>query len=351
MTVLQVNGRWAARIDYVDATGRRRQKQRYAPDNRKDTARKLERALLDERDRGVVRRRGDALSVAGFLGQWLGEQERSGLRPSTVKRYRELSRHVRDRVGDVPLAKLTPLNVRSVYSAMYAAGLSHKSALNAHRMLRKALGDAVRWEILDRNVTDVVEAPRAPRYEHHVVSRDELDAVLDAADRTQFGPLIRVLAYTGLRLGEALGLTFADIDLVAGRAHVERSLDTRGVLGRLKTARSRRTINLSPETLRVLAGRSGEPNARVFPFSQDDARNAWRFVIRPEAGVSTGIRIHDLRHAHATFMLGAGQPLPVVSQRLGHSDPSITARFYSHALPGADAALAAAVDAVMGKER
>ncbi len=218
-----------------------------------------------------------------------------------------------------------------------------------HRVLHRALRDAARWQYVSRNVADLVDAPRPEPFEHYVLDLDELHRLTTLADGTRYGPLVRVAAHTGMRLGELLGLTWGDVELAKAQLTVRQARDVKGNIGRPKTARARRMLTLSPETVSVLAAIRESPAYAqdfVFPFTHNDVHHTWQ-RIRTEAGLPRA-RFHDLRHAAVTHMLQAGFPVTAVAARVGHSDPSITLRFYAHVLPGADAEIAAAMDKVLG---
>ena len=158
---------------------------------------------------------------------------------------------------------------------------------------------------------------------------------------------------TGMRRGEALGLRWDDIDLEAGRLSVRRALIPSGrevVVSEPKTPRGRRSIALDPETVAVLKAQAARQLAE-----QADWQEGWTdsgYVFTTENGESLDpedvtryfrqavkksmlptIRLHDLRHTHATLALQAGVHPKVVSERLGHATVSITLDTYSHAIP------------------
>jgi integrase len=165
-----------------------------------------------------------------------------------------------------------------------------------------------------------------------------------------------------------LGLRWRDVDLDAGVLRVVQTMQRISgmglVFGQPKTRLSRRAVALSPDAVtllrqhrarqaeaRLLAGPAYADRDLVFatglgePVDPGNLRRAW-VAIRRRAGLP-GLRIHDLRHAHATLMLSGGVHPKIVSERLGHASIAITLDTYSHVLPGLQAAAAAQFDALL----
>ena len=163
--------------------------------------------------------------------------------------------------------------------------------------------------------------------------------------------LWHTLAMTGLRRGEALGLRWEDVDLEAGRLCVRRAHVPSGrevVVSEPKTARGRRVVALDPETVTVLKGQAARQlqeqrdagwteTGLVFTNEEGQALHPWVtsrcFRKAVKEAMLPAIRLHDLRHTHATLALQAGIHPKVVSERLGHATVSITLDTYSHAIP------------------
>lgn len=195
-------------------------------------------------------------------------------------------------------------------------------------------------------------------------------AVVGAAAETSIGPFVRLALLTGMRRGELLGLRWADVDLEGGALHVQQTAQRilgQGIIFRQpKTRLSRRSIALSPDAVavlrqhrrrqaeaRLLAGSAYGDRDLVFatglgtPVEPGNLRRAWVGIARA-AGVP-GLRIHDLRHAHATLMLSQGVHPKVVSERLGHASVNITLDTYSHVLPGLQEAAAVSLDTILAE--
>ena len=252
------------------------------------------------------------------------------------------------------------------------SGLSGTTVVQAHRILHKALQDAVRWGVAWRNVASAVSPPKKSRREMLVLNAAELAVLLDAVGTSTFGHVIAAAAYTGMRRGELVGLQWRDIDLDRGTLSVQRSLQLvprRGyVASEPKTSRSRRTITLGTTLVatfkrqralqaenRLAAGPVWNEGGWVFtrpdgrPVDPTIVSRKFRSVVT-ELGLPP-VRLHDLRHTHATLLLVQGVHPKVVQERLGHFSISITLDIYSHVLPGLQERAAAAFETALDTAR
>jgi integrase len=295
--------------------------------------------------------------------EWLPAIE-STIRPSTFRSYKQhVECHICPHIGFVRMQKLSGAQINALYAKLAVSGkrdgktgLSAQSIRHTHATLHHALKDAVRWERITRNPADAADPPRmcgSGSHEMKTWDARQLAAFLGATRSDRLGGLWHVLAMTGMRRGEALGLRWEDVDLEAGRISVRRALIPNGkvvVVSEPKTARGRRSIALDPETVLVLRAQAArqlsdqqskgeEWRDTGLVFTKEDGE-AWhpevasrffRQAVR-RAALPT-IRLHDLRHTHATLALRAGIHPKVVSERLGHATISITLDTYSHAIP------------------
>jgi integrase len=175
--------------------------------------------------------------------------------------------------------------------------------------------------------------------------------VLDQAG--SYRPLFELLAFTGLRIGEALGLTWADVDFDAGLLFVHRQLSRYREHAKLKTEAGRRQIVLAPAMVRLLRARwlaSPDKGPDDFVFTNGAGRpldyrkvgEAFRVAVR-RAGVRGDGRLslHSLRHGYASLLIAEGLDVVFVSRQLGHADPGVTLSVYAHLYARAKHALAA----------
>lgn len=303
-------------------------------------------------------------TLADFLqDEWLPAIEGT-IRPSTLRSYRlQVEKHVVPRLGSVPLQRLDGGAINRFYASLADdgrtdgnGGLSPASVRRVHASLHRALKDAVRWGKLTRNPADAAYPPRVRAHaakEMTTWTVEELRSFLDSVADDPLYALWLTLASTGMRRGEALGLRRSDLDLDAGRASIRRTLIAIGYElhhSTPKTAKGNRQIALDPRTVEALKahrtaqvkeqlamGEHYEDNGLVFsrpdgtPIHPDRASKMFNQLVA-RSGLRR-IRLHDLRHTHATIALRAGIHPKVVSERLGHGSITITLDTYSHAIP------------------
>jgi integrase len=323
-------------------------------------------------------------AAGDYLEEWA-----AGLRlaPSTVASYRKNIRlHLIPRIGSVPLAALTTERIDRLYRELERGGradhrkgepLSPRTVRYVHTILSAALAAAVRTRRLARNPAAVASPPTARQAkapEMHPWTAAQLGAFLGwAREHAENHPLWHVLAHTGMRRGEALALRWRDADLEAGTLRVRRSagmVRTAGegasvTEGDTKSGKPR-LIDLDDATAAVLRARRRERGALALQLARDDAlifgdlegqlrnpehvsRQFARDITR--CGSVPPVRLHDLRHTHATILLTAREPVHVVSQRLGHASAVVTMTVYAHVLPGSQREAANLFARLIGEAR
>lgn len=337
-----------------DPVTRRRHRRFLTVRGKKSDAERALTAALAERDNGIDVSPGK-ITVGEYLKRWLRDYATHNVALTTMARYSGIvENHLIPALGGMRLRELRPAHIQAAYGRWLEKGLSARSVVQHHRILKEALSHAVKWQFLAHNPCNAVEPPRARRLEMRVLSPEELKRALAAADGSSYGALIHLAAMTGMRQGELLGLRWRDVDLESRVIHVQQTvqwLPGRGfVFGQPKTPRSRRAIALSVESVqrlrvhrqrcleqRVLVGPGYKDSGLVFttcvgtPISPTNLRRGWRGIL--DAAALDHVRFHDLRHTAATLMLMAGVHPKVVSERLGHATISITLDTYSHVLP------------------
>jgi integrase len=299
------------------------------------------------------------LTVSQFLDKWLATYKLN-LTVRTFERYDNIiHKHLIPDIGKYPLTKLRPEHLQSHYSKMLTMGLKSPTVHYHHTVIHVALASAVKWGLVGRNVADAVDAPPNTRIEMMFWDGDELNQFLESAKNNPYYTLFYLALFTGMRRSEILGLHWSDIDLLGAQLSVRRSLhqveDRSYIYSDTKTAKSKRTIALTPSTVIVLReylkGKEPLPDRLVFchadgkPLRPLTVSRAWHNAC-VRAGVKV-IRFHDARHTHATILLKQGIHPKIVQERLGHSNISTTLDTYSHVVPGLQELAAKAFDEVI----
>lgn len=366
-------GKWALVYDAPPGPdGRRRQKTKIVHGTKKE-AQKALREIHQQIDNGCYVEP-DRISLADYLDRWLKEYVQPNLSAKTAQEYAQKIRsYVVPNLGATRLVDLKPLHLQSFYNRMLESGgakgtgLSARSVLHIHRVLHKALGQAVKWQMLLRNPTDAAEAPKCRQLEMRVLDPAAVPRLLEATADTSFHMPVLLSLSTGMRRGEVLALRWADVDLDTGVASICRSAEQTkaGVhMKETKTAKSRRAVTLPASVivaLREHRGRQAQNKLLLGDGYQDhdlvcsypDGRpidpryisSSFPSLLR-RAGLPH-IRFHDLRHTHATLLLAQGVHPKIVSERLGHSTIGITLDTYSHVLPTMQEEAARKIDSVL----
>lgn len=302
--------------------------------------------------------------MAAFLrDHWLPGL-RSQVRPGTWAEHRsKVEVHLAPAIGGLRLQRLGPGHLNAVYADLLERGLSARTVLHVHATIRRALADATRWGLVPRNVALLASPPRPGRPELQVWTAQQLRAFLAAVEGDRLYALWLLAASTGMRRGELLGVQSPDVDLGRARVAVRRSLVTVGhevVVSEPKTAKGRRSVALDPATVATLKawrkhqmaerlawGPAWTDSGQVFtledgrPLHPREVTRAFSRLVLA-AGVPI-IRLHDLRHTHATLALAAGVHPKVIQERLGHANIAITLDTYSHTVPALEEQAAATV--------
>ncbi|MEW6541806.1 MAG: site-specific integrase [Bacillota bacterium] len=287
-----------------------------------------------------------AMTMGEYLERWLANIEET-VSDRALKTYALHVKHLIAATGDLALYGLIGFELKTRLKDHFKSlrkPLAPATVKGIYGTARTALRAAKVDGVIADDLAASLKAPRVPRKERRVLNPGELVRLLGVAGKFKHGLVIRVLALTGLRLSEALGLEWRDVDFDQGVLTVRQSVDvrTRKINDRLKTPASSRTLTLDQETLALLAehrreqGKSRVVNLQGLVFRAEDGRPVremavrrafWRMLNR--AGL-VRIRVHDLRHTAGSLMLDAGQPLATVSAFLGHSSTATTAAVYAH---------------------
>ena len=373
----RANGRWEARLSYLDPyTGERKRVSVYGP---------TRKAALDKL--GEVRDRIEAgappKDATRTVGEWLAHWRQTSLavsdrKPATRELYGTLcAKHLEpESFGAIPLNRLRPSDVEGLILTMRrktkpgkridentkpepVRALSDSTVRQVYTILRAGLDGAVRDGLLARNPAALVKRPGVERTEARYLTADETSRLLKAVEGSRYCAVLALIAATGLRKGEALGLSWDKVDLDAGVLKVVATLNR--VQGKLvcsepKTPRARRTVPLTPAMVALLRKHKATQAAerlRATNQWQDlglvfvtelgepvDPRNLLRVIelAAAKAGLH-GVGVHTLRHSAALGWMEAGVHIKAIADLLGHSSVSITGDTYGHSTD--DAAKAA----------
>lgn len=316
------------------------------------------------------------LTVDEYLDRWLHNAARGRLRERTFADYSELlKRYVRPAIGETKLSDLRPLDIQGVYTKMQERDLSARTVRYTHAVLTSALKQAVKWLMLSHNPAASVDLPKATRKEMKALSAKESERFLSAASEDRWGLVFALALTTGMRPEEYLALQWKDIDLGRGIATVQRVIvwNRKGGGWRFtepKTSKSRRSIPLPASILRFLrshkrhqcehrlkAGANYQQHDLVFATNEGAPlliRNLLRRHFKPiliRAGLPESIRLYDLRHTCATLLLTANEHPKIVSERLGHSNITLTMDTYSHVLPSMQQGASEKLERILFKKK
>jgi integrase len=364
----RADGRWEGSVEVsIYGTGRRR---KYVYGRTKAEVADRLRAVQHGIDEGlpVIDER---VTVAKFLQTWLDQVVKPARGHATWQGYEvNVRRHIIPLIGNRTLAKLSPADIQALVNIKRDEGLAPRTVQYVHATIRAALGVAVRWGIIARNVATLVEPVSVRRAPVVPFSIEEVEAILQAATEDRFGAFYTVALAIGLRPSEALGLKWADIDFSEGTVRVQRVIERSGgtwTFKEPKSRTSRRTITLPQVCAEQLMAqrhrqlferRSAETwqdNDLVFctPTGEplDRSELSRRFAkLQEKAGVKHH-RLYDCRHTAASFLLAQGVAPRVVMEVLGHSSFALTMDTYTHVMPALMRDAANAMDRALGNTR
>lgn len=295
-------------------------------------------------------------TMSDYIQEWMKIKE-TQVRPNTFRTYDWLVRtHVIPNLGKIQIKKLQPNHLQSLYAKLATRDppLSNRTIQQVHVLLHDALGRALKWGIVSRNIAELVDAPRVKKSKGKSWDSSQVVKFLGFAKDNQYHVAFVLAIMTGMRKGEILALRWKDIDMERGYASVTGSLtfiNSTPVFQQPKTDQARRSVALSSDVIQALRQHKARQNESRLLLEQgytDDDLIVCRYNGRPlnprnlddawysllEKSGLPRIRFHDLRHTHASLMLEQGVHPKIVSERLGHSNINITLDIYSHVLPG-----------------
>ncbi|TFJ93635.1 site-specific integrase [Lentibacillus salicampi] len=280
-----------------------------------------------------------------IIDEWIEVYAKNKMKPSTFENKNMIIRNkIRPILGNKKIKDIEPSEIQSIYNKMLNdEGLSTSYARAVHNILSSVFKYAKKWDKIKVNIMEKVDAP-VPKYKQiQTWSLEEVTKFMEIAKDYQTYIAYVLAIYTGMRMGEILGLRWKDIDLDNGTIHIVQAMIRMGgsyYFDEPKTKGAKRQISITDDVIEALKEHKNDQEYSSelvvttsigTPYSQ---RNLLRNFnsIQKRADVPK-ITFHDLRHTHATMLLKLGENPKIVSERLGHARTSITLDIYSHVLP------------------
>jgi integrase len=295
------------------------------------------------------RRRGSRVeptrqSFEQYAREWLARQD---CRPRTQEKLVwALEQHLIPFFGRRRLDQIDVDDVAAFIAAMRRKKLRGSTINAALQPLSLIFRQAARRGRIPVNPLSQLERGERPKLDDQrpkrILTLEEMQALIAAADSDRYRCLLELMLTSGLRIGEALGLTLTDLDQTHSVIRIEYQLDRDGQRTPLKTAESKRAVDIPPELTRRLLALAGnhdtpaDPAALVFGsrtgagLQRKVAREAVKRAAKAAKLAPPTPTLHDLRHSHASMLIALDIPLVEVQRRLGHRKPDTTLRVYAH---------------------
>lgn len=351
---------WTIIVDLgLKANGKRNQKWKSIKGTKKEADAILARMLTELEDGVFI----DAkkTSVSEYLDKWIASIKGS-VSATTYERYKQLcDKHLKPTIGNIALNKLQAIKISEMYSNAIVSGrldksggLSKQTVLHMHRVLKRALSQAVKWGLISKNPCDAVDnIPKPDKKERLTFTTKETLNLLELLNGKPLYLPVLLAVTTGMRRGEILGIRWKDIDLDNKRLNIRQIvIETREYgleIKQPKTDSSSRSIALPQITiealkryrveqaeLRLQLGKGLTPEVMLFDELSGlnvpgNLTSRFRKFIKTRK--LKDVTFHDLRHTHATHLLEQNIHPKIVSERLGHSTIALTMNTYSHVMP------------------
>jgi len=342
-------------------TGKRKQKY-YTVRGTKKEAEKFLTGKLRELDTGLLIDT-KKIKFGEYLDYWK-EKTFKNLEITTSEGYiQKIDKHIKPFLANIYLEDLKPLHLQNFYEEKLKHGnlnnggaLSPRTVLAIHRIIYSALEQAVKWQLVIRNVASAVEPPRAKKYEAKYLTDKQTEDLIKVAKQSDIYIPIMIAIYTGARRGEILALNWSNVNLENGTIKIIQNLcaTKKGlIIKEPKTKSSIRTIAISEDLVKVLKqhkinqmknklrlGQLYQDNNMVCCYEDGHLFNPKRFSAKFNELLKKNnlpiVRLHDLRHSHASLLVKLKVQPKELSARLGHSNISTTYDLYSHLYEEAD---------------
>lgn len=355
--IKQRGNTWSVIIELPKDTISNKRKQKwYTVNGTKKDAEKFLTEKLRELDTGILIDT-KKMKFGDYLDYWK-DKTFNNLEITTQEGYiQKIDKHIKPYLSNIYLEDLKPLHLQNFYQEKLENGqlnnkgcLSSRTVLAMHRIIHSALEQAVKWQLVIRNVADAVEPPKAKKYEAKYLTDKQTEELIKIARKSDIYIPIMIAIYTGARRGEVLGLNWSNVNLEKGYIKIIDNLcATKNglIIKKPKTKSGIRTIAISQELIKVLKqhkinqiknklrlGELYKDNNMVCCYEDGHLYNPKRFSAKFNELLKDNnlpiIRLHDLRHSHASLLVKLGVQPKEISQRLGHSNIGITMDLYSH---------------------
>ena len=256
-----------------------------------------------------------------------------------------LEKHVLPSLGQLPISKITPNVIRKWQNELNNKDLRPPTILTVNRRLSALLNFAVKFYGLPRNPMKITGTQGKQEKNLEYWSKEEFNTFVASVKSPLYKALFLTLFYSGMRIGEALALTPDDVDFASGKVTINKSINRRNQVTPPKTASSNRTLTLPAHVIKFVQEAYSQlsyESERVFPVSYSQTFYHFKCAIQL-SGVRP-LKIHALRHAHASILINEGIPITAVAKRLGHTSPQITLSVYAHASDDSDKRIAKLLD-------
>lgn len=311
------------------------------------------------------------VTVAEYVRDRVDQWETAGeISARTAERYRELvENQIAPHLGAKLLQKLRASDIEEWHAILRTsgradgkAGLAPRTIGHAHRVLGKAIRNAVRFDVVMKNVATLQTAPRVDDVEMPIVK--DVPALIEKLRGNRLFPLGMIALFTGLRIGEVLALRWSRIDLAQKVIEVREAIEETKKHGiRLKVPKTKagrrdvtlpdflvgvlRDIRKDHLELRMALGAGRMPDDALLFAELDGSLPSQKYYSKAWSDLKVGVPFHGLRHTHASQLIDAGVDIVTISKRLGHKTPAITLAVYAHLFKKDDSKAAAAINAVL----
>ena len=327
--------------------------------NKRKAEQKLNEIIFEYSNKEIITSKRTAHSndilFGDYLMQWL-ETRKDNVEEITYQSYKFNIDILADYFNNkkIYLKDLQPHHIQDFYAGLYKKGRNGNTAIHYHVLLREALQNAVKIDLVSKNVADLVDRPKKEKYQAEFYNKEELKLLFEAIKGDPLELVIHITAYYGLRRSEVLGLKWSAIDFTNKMIKINHKVvqvKKQGLLGKnkMKNKTSNRTLPLIPhiEQMLIAEKQKQEKNKQLCGngynkdyldyvcvnnigelFKPDYLTQ--HFVIIQQKSNLKHIRFHDLRHSCASLMLANGTPMKQIQEWLGHSTFQTTADIYAH---------------------